>query len=118
MIHNLYRIDILTVGPKNSVQAMVGYLIATNDEEVYNYLKNKPTINDHRVINSWQDKEWENPEFKDTCIYCRGEMNFDSKDYTDSYFWYGWTLTMEDLNLDDLNVLILTGVTNNIAYRL
>jgi hypothetical protein len=113
---NLYRINMGHAAPKDWALSMLGYVLAENEEQVYEYLKSEPDIHGHKPFNSWKDKEEENEEFeiynssyevigketfKEKIIRIGGEINEDDYDFSDSYYGislYGWELVKENVS--------------------
>lgn len=123
---NLYRLTVGHAAPKDWCETIVGYVLASNDEAVYEYIKSEPLVKGHHIINSWEDKEEENEEFElydDKCnvigketfkqkiIRLKGEMYDDGYDFGDSYYGitlYGWELAKE--NVTSYDQLLALGV--------
>ncbi len=111
---NIYKIQLGHAAPKDWSISMLGYILADNDDQVYEYIKSEPEINGHSAFNSWKDKEEEKEEFeifdkqfnligtetfKQKIIRLKGEINDESVDFTDSYYGislYGWELVKEN----------------------
>lgn len=105
----LYRIDVLHAAPKDTHTSIQGYVIAKNDEQVYEWIKSEPELNGTTLFNSWSDTEEEGEEFdlydgeyevigaetyKQKIIRLHGEIDDDSVDFEDAYYGitlYGWT---------------------------
>lgn len=127
---NLYRITLGHAAPKDWKLSMLGYVLAENDEQVYEYLKSEPEINGSSTYNCWADKEDEKEEFeiydkeynvvgketfKEKMIRIGGEINDDSYDFTDAYYGislYGWELIKE--NVTGLEGAIELGIITQI----
>jgi len=118
----LYQIDVLHAAPKDSHISIEGYVIAENDEQVYEYLKSEPE-DGITIFNSWANKEKKGEEFeiyddykvigtetyKQKIIRLKGEIEDDSVDFEDAYYGvtlYGWTEVKEHLN--EVEILVLT----------
>jgi len=105
---NLYTLDFKFYAPKDSKEGILTYLVAENDEQVYEWIKTEPD----GVYVSWMYKD--NPEgeygeyeegFKERIIACRGDMYDDESEVSDLYYGatqYGWTLVKEDINYVDV----------------
>lgn len=112
---NIYKITFGHAAPKDWAISILGFVLAENDEQVYEYIKSEPMINGHNPYNSWKDKEEEGEEFeifdskyevvgketfKEKIIRLKGEINDESYDFTDSYYGislYGWDVVKEDV---------------------
>ena len=110
---NLYKITIGHAAPKDWVVATVGYVLANNEEDVYDYIASEPELNGNNLFNSWKNKEDENFDlynkkykvigeetFKEKIIRLKGEINDDSYNFGDAYYGitlYGWELITEDV---------------------
>lgn len=111
---NLYRIDFSHTAPKDQEKGIKGYLLAENDEQVYNYVDK--TFN----YECWKDKDEDDEAepielydedynvvgtetFKEKMLRIKGEMNDEDYDYCDAYYGitlYGWTLIKQDVSTD------------------
>jgi len=98
---NIYKITFGHSAPKDWAISILGFVLAENDEQVYEYIKSEPMINGHNPFNSWKDKEKEGEEFeifdskyevigketfKEKIIRLKGEINDDGYDFADSYY--------------------------------
>jgi len=114
---NVYSIDVIHHAPKGSHQSIQGYVLAENDEQVYDYIKSEPKIDDIKLYNSWE--VYENVEsneyredFKKEMLEVGGELYTDY-DVTDAYYgreFYGWTLLQENVNINLLEYAIKIGL--------
>lgn len=111
---NLYKITFGHAAPKDWAKSILGYVLADNDEQVYEYIKSEPEINGHSAFNGWQDNEDEGntfevfndqydvigtESFKEKIIRLKGEVNDEDYDFSDSYYGislYGWELVCEN----------------------
>lgn len=130
---NLYKILFSHTGPKDSETGIKTYVLAKNDEDVYEWIASEPDVNDDgHLFNSWKDKEDDEEEFdiyddnynvigtenfKEKIIRLNGEIYDDDHDYDDAYYGitlFGWELIKENFdtnsvcytNLVDLGVII------------
>lgn len=115
---NLYSIDFAHAAPKDIEKGIKCYLLAENDEQVYEWIKSEPKLTDRTMFNSWADAEEENEPteiydedynvvgketFKEKMIRIKGEMNDYDYDYCDAYYGitlYGWTAVKENVTAD------------------
>lgn len=112
---NLYKITVGHAAPKDWCKTMIGFVLAENDEQMYEYIASEPTINGHYIINSWNDKDEEDEEspadFRKRIIEIKGEINDEGYDFSDSYYGitlYGWELMKE--NIGDHDQLLSFGI--------
>jgi len=112
---NIYKITFGHAAPKDWAISILGFVLAENDEQVYEYIKSEPEINGHKSFNSWEDKEKEKEDFeifdskyevigketfKEKIIRLKGEINDEGYDFTDSYYGislYGWDIVKENV---------------------
>ena len=123
---NLYKITFSHTAPKDSKEGIKGYLLAKNDEQVYNYVDK--TFN----CECWKDnEEGEDREpielydddynvigtetFKEKMLRIKGEQNDEDYDYCDAYYGitlYGWELVKENAD-GDYTEMIELGIISN-----
>lgn len=121
---NLYKITFSHSSPKDREEGIKGYLLAENDEQVYNYVDK--TFN----YESWEgnEKDGEPIElydenynvigtetFKEKMLRINGEQNDEDYDYCDSYYGitlYGWELLKENVEGDYSEMIELGIITN------
>lgn len=115
---NIYKIEFLHVAPKDTERGLKCLLLAENEEQVYEWIKSEPKIEEQSLYNGWADSEEENEEFevyndnydvigkenfKQKMIRLKGQMNDDDYDYSDAYYGitlFGWSLLKENVNTD------------------
>jgi hypothetical protein len=120
---NLYKIIFSHTAPKDTEFGLVEYLIADNENDVYEH------IDKEFNYGCWNDKNNESGEleiynddydvigtetFKEKMIRIKGEINDDDYDFSDSYYGitlYGWEKVKDNINEDEIFVL----TENNIA---
>ncbi len=126
---NLYSIDVEHSGPKDQHIAIQGYVLAENDEAVYEWLKTEPELNGVSIFNSWKEKEDENEPFtlyddkynsigeetfKERMLRVKSQFHEDMEyDYSDAYYGhtlYGWSLVEEDVILGHIQYSIEIGL--------
>ena len=114
----LYRILLEHYAPKDSKRAIDCFVIADNDEQVYEWLKeNRSTSYKYQEEENelYDIKSTEYPwstirsdvEFKDKIIYYRGCMNDPDTEYEDLYYGktvWGWD-EGQSIDEDDIRVL-------------
>lgn len=126
---NLYRIVFSHTAPKDTKEGILTYLLAENEEEVYNY------IDKEYNCGCWKDQEDENEildifndsfdiigteTFREKIIRLNGEMNDEDYDYSDAYYGitlYGWKLIKEDTNEDFTELIELEIFKKGLNHR-
>lgn len=105
---NIYKINFSHSAPKDTEYGMKCLLLAENDEQVYEWIKQEPEVDGEALYNNWED----DGEFKQKIISLKGEMNDDDYDFSDSFYGItllGWELVKENA-LGDYSELIEAGV--------
>ncbi len=115
---NIYKIEFLHASLKDREMGLKCLLLAENEEQVYEWIKSEPKIDELSLYNGWADSEEENEEFevyndnydvvgkenfKQKMIRLKGQMNDDDYDYSDAYYGitlFGWSLLKENVNTD------------------
>lgn len=94
---NLYKIAVQHSAPQDTIQAIACLLLARNDEEVYEWIKEG---NIHLTYeNVWKNKESDSEHFKAHIIALKGDMNDENYDYSDAHYGitlFGWELIEEN----------------------
>ena len=116
---NLYRITFSHSAPKGTETGMKTYLLAENEEEVYDYIDS--TFN----FESWKDNEEEGENFelfnekwevigmqtfREKILSLKGEINDEDYDFSDAYYGvtlYGWELVEENTTIDYTHLIKL-----------
>jgi hypothetical protein len=116
---NLYTINVGHFAPKGSQYAIMGYVIAENDEQVYEYIKSEPLMFGEQLFNSWKEKEGseEYPDFKSEMIKCGGEL-YAGIELEDLYYGvtqYGWELLKNDIDVCKLSYALEIGLLNSVT---
>ena len=119
---NLYRLRIKHLAPKDSLEAIWGYLLADSDEEVYEdtlYLTYydeldaqyycEQNIGGFTMLDTTDFEEEDYMVYaKNHIISTKGEIDSDWADYDDLYYGkthWGWELVKEDISESDVEVL-------------
>jgi len=128
---NLYIIEFKHYAPKDSEKGIKGYMVAENDEEVYEFIKSEPEMHGETMYNSYADKENDGEEtdiyddddnvigtetFKDRIIGCHGDMYDEYSEVSDLYYGatqYGWTCAIKDITSQDVEGLRYLGILQN-----
>lgn len=124
---NLYEIKFEHYSQKDSEVGIVAYAIAENDEEIYEFIKTDPKINENTSIyTSWKYYEEEGIEyekydesfnwmgvesFKEYIVRVGGEMYSEYVDLDDLYYGktlYGWELIKANIQEHQTNALMET----------
>lgn len=120
---NIYRILTAHYAPKDSHTSMMGFVLANNDEQVFNWINTDPTIHDKRIFGS-EDTDKLNDDndgygyeikdenyntiqkimnYKDYLIHVGGLINSEYEEYEDLYYGktlYGWEIFKENIGND------------------
>ena len=129
---NLYIIEFKHYAPKDSEKGIKGYIVAENDDEVYEFIKSEPEMFGETIYNSYADKENDEDEdidiydddnnvigketFKERIIGCHGDMNDEYSEVSDLYYGatqYGWTCVIKDIASQDVEGLRYLGILQN-----
>lgn len=118
---NLYKILFTHSGPKSAEQGIKTYLLAENEEQVYEFIDKKYNYESWKDME--EDKDCEDYDiydedyniigtetFKEKIIRIKGEMNDEDYDYCDSYYGitlFGWELVKEKITTDFSEMLKL-----------
>lgn len=112
---DLYAIKFIHYSQKDNEEGIITYAIARNDEEVYEWIKSEPRLENKWISNSWKYDEDDNVEydlydekinyvgkisFKDYIISVGGEMYSEYAELDDLYYgktYYGWEKIKEDI---------------------
>ena len=104
-MEKLYEIQVQHCAPKDSHTSTQAYLIANNDEEVYEWIKSDPMP---AMCTSWEDREEEDgpydiynddyevigtETFKEKMLRIKGDLYDEDQDWSDAYYgltFYGW----------------------------
>lgn len=119
---NLYSVNFIHYSPKDSEKGIYGYVIANDDEGVYELIKSELQFHQGQTLwNSYEDREEEEYElfdndynvigietFKDRMIRLRGEMYDEDAEVSDAYYGvthYGWSLIKENVADSEISTL-------------
>lgn len=120
---NLYTLNFEHFSQKDSEQGIYTYLVAENDEAIYEWLKTEPSIKDTTLHNSYKYDEEEKTydiydddynvirveTFKERMIRLQGEMYDEEVELNDLYYGktlIGWELIKENILEEDVSVLM------------
>jgi hypothetical protein len=127
---NLYKVVFSHHSPKDSQKGIKTLLLAENSEQVYEWIKSEPKMEDRSLFNTWADSEkdeevfeiyndkWEvigTENFKEKMLRINGEINDDDYDFSDSYYGrtlYGWEVIKENTT-NDYSELIDAGIVRS-----
>jgi len=130
---NLYAINFTHYAPKDGKEGIITYLVATDDEQVYQYIKSEPEINGSGLYNSYKYNEEDNETydiyddkfnvigtetFKEKMIRLKGEMNDEDADISDAYYGvthYGWELVKEGISIEEMGIIKNAGINIEVA---
>ena len=111
---NLYKITFSHTAPKDQAKGIIGYFLAENEEQVYNYIdktfqygcwKDSEEDEDREPIELYDDdyNVIGTETFKEKMLRIKGEINDDDYDYSDAYYGitlFGWELVKENTKSD------------------
>lgn len=120
---NLYTINFEHYSQKDSEQGIYTYLVAQDDDVVYEWIKSEPEVNQSTLYNSYKYNEDEKTydiydddynvvgveNFKDRMIRLQGEMYDEEVELNDLYYGktlIGWELIKENILEEDISVLM------------
>tara|TARA_R110000744_G_scaffold7342_3_gene25310 strand:+ start:6088 stop:6468 length:381 start_codon:yes stop_codon:yes gene_type:complete len=123
---NLYKILFSHTAPKGSGKGIKGYLLAENDEQVYDYIDKKYNYESWKDCNEDEDRELDEiydkdynlvgtETFKEKILRIKGQMNDEDYDYSDAYYGItllGWEVVEENTTKDFTEMIELGVVTN------
>jgi len=122
---NLYSIDFRHYSPKDSEYGIKTYLIAQDDEAVFDWIANYS--GEFGIYTSWLSESNEEVElydeykligvvtYKEKIIYNKGEIGDSSTDFSDVFYGitqYGWTLIKENLSIEETETLLKLNIAN------
>jgi len=131
---NLYALKFTHYAPKDSKEGIISYLVAIDDEQVYEYIKSEPSINDNGLYNSWKYYEEEyvggydiyddnynwigHESFKERMVRLGGEMYDEEADVSDAYYGVthlGWELVKEGISIEEMGIIKNAGISIEVA---
>lgn len=110
--------------PKGSDFGIKVFVLAENEEQIYEWIASEPDTKEGRIYNSWRDREIcgddyddcdDKEGFKDKMIRIGGEINDDCVDFSDAYYGvtlYGWELVKEGVSGDYSELIELEEIIN------
>lgn len=119
---NLYQIMTNHYAPKDSHKAIWCYLIASSNEEVYEWLKSEPKLDEElgRLFLCWADWEIDDDEgitgevsFKQQMIKLQDEEETDKADYDDLFYgktFVSWKKLCVNIGKTEVRILKEVGV--------
>lgn len=119
----LWELKFRHYSPKDSEEGIVGYLIADSSEQIYDYLKAEPTLNDgtkygRNIYVGWnykddpEDEEYDE-NHKQRLIDCCGEMYDDEEEVNDAFYGvihYGWNCVRDETSNLEIATLQSCGI--------
>ena len=98
----LFKILFEHYSQKDGTTGIKCFLLAENDEQVYEWLKSDPHFGDDWITTCWDDAD-DDGMFKDRMIECKGQMFDDEFEPHDLYYGltvYGWEQLENDMDSD------------------
>lgn len=122
---NLYKILCDHYAPKDCCHSMMGYILAENDEQIYEFVKNDASITFNEYI-SWgldedglywnEQTEEDDLTHKEYVLRNKGELHEESL-LDDLYYGQtliGWETVAENVNINDFQKSIELGIIKQI----
>lgn len=115
----LYEIIFQHFSQKDSKKGIVCYLVANDDKDVYEWMKNGIQFyTGYEHYTTYQDnedngKELDGVPFKESIILTRGCINNDYMEVTDLYYGetqYSWEVIKENISHEDIKKLKELGI--------
>ena len=110
---NLYKIKFTHYAPKDSSSGIKEFIIAQNEEGVFNY------IDKNHVYDSWTEREdeWDNEDqtYKEFILENKGDDEDESL-FENLYYGlttYGWEIVEENIGFGDIKILTQLGIIEN-----
>lgn len=117
---NLYKVMTNHYSPKDSHRAIWAYVVAESNEQLYEWIKSEPDVEDGKIYTCWTDWEDDSEEYEDEDSKFRTQMlvscdeeSTDFADYGDLYYgktFISWELVKEDAKPDVLQLISDYGV--------
>lgn len=126
---NLYKVMFEHFSQKDSEIGILTYLVAKSDEEIYEWLKSNPKLQDETYIFTvYKDRENNEETFeiyddaynvigeesyKDKIIRLNGDMFDEDADLSDLYYGktlYGWQLVKENVKANVIHLIKEYGI--------
>lgn len=116
---NLYKILFAHSAPKDTKEGIETYLLAENDEEVYNYIDKEYNYEcwrdqeeDHEIFTLYDEdcNRIGTETFHEKIMRLKGEIEDEDYDYSDAYYGitlYGWKVVEENVSNDFTNLVDL-----------
>lgn len=107
---NLYEILFTHYSQKDNMKGIATYIVAKEEEEVYEYLKTSPTtIQGVKLYTTYKDNEDDyGTSYKERIVAAGGCMYDEESDVYDLYYGFtqfGWELKKENITKDEIQVL-------------
>ena len=114
---NLYKILMTYAAPKGSETAIKEYIIAENEESLFNYLKYDSGYTFWDYVESSEEMYDEKTKIIDFIFQNKGDYNLESK-WEDLYYgstMYQWELFKENIENVEIDVLIKLGIAKKVG---
>ena len=123
---DLYEIKFTHYSQKDNKEGIIAYAIANKDEEVYEWIKSEPQLEDDWICSNWKYREDDGIEydlydekvnyvgkisFKDYIISVGGDMYSEYEEFDDLYYGktlYGWVKIKESIQDYQIDALCET----------
>lgn len=116
---NLYKVSFKHYAPKDVSEGIVCYLVADNDENVYEWFKSGiESFTEYEHYTTYSEYETDGTKhdgtpFKESIISTKGCMNNEFEEVYDLYYGatqYSWELVSKHLVQEDIDTLKKLGV--------
>lgn len=117
----LFEIRFRHYSQKDSEEGILTYLLAESDENVYEWIRSEPTLNnDESIYVDWMYKDVPEDEdkfeegFKERIIECCGDMYDDESEVYDLYYGatqYGWSIVNDNIIYEEFLELKRLGIS-------
>lgn len=110
---NLYRVLVVAIAPKDSTTAIIGYRLASGDDEMFHFL-----VDDDQLDRVWlSDEEEEDNGFHNEAYLMENKGNY-TGDYLESIWpdaYYGgnayrWEIVKKDLTETEIELINKLGI--------
>lgn len=119
----LWELRFRHYAPKDSEEGIIGYLIADTSEQIYDFIKTEPTLQDDSNYDRGLYVNWEykdNPDdeeydenHRQRLIECCGEMYDEEEEVNDAFYGvihYGWTCVRDKISNLEIATLQSCGI--------
>lgn len=119
----LWELRFRHYAPKDSEEGIIGYLIADTSEQIYDFIKTEPTLQDDSNFDRGLYVDWmykDNPDdevydedHRERLIDCCGEMYDEEEEVNDAFYGvthYGWVCVRDEISNLEIATLQSCGI--------